>query len=74
MFDFLKLFYNQNIENNQFSDLSYNSLLQGNEICFNPDNFFFSPASPDELSFVLDCEKNNYENKIIDDWEGYDDF
>jgi len=69
MFNFLKLFYNQNIENNQFSDLSYNSFLQGNEIGVNPDNALFSPALLDELSFFLDCEKNNDENKIIDDWE-----
>lgn len=69
MFKFLGLFYNQSLENKQFSDLSYNSFLQGNEVGVNPDNALFSPASLDELSFVLDCEKNNDENKIIDDWE-----
>lgn len=67
MFNFLRLFYNQNIENNQFSDLSYNSFLLGNEVGVNPDNSLFSPASLDELSFVLDCEKKEFENDIFDD-------
>lgn len=69
MLNFLKSFYNQNIENNQFSDLSYNSFLQGSEVGVNPDNALFSPASLDELSFVVDCEKKEFENDIFDDWE-----
>lgn len=69
MFKFLESFYNLSVENIQYVDLSYNSFLQGDEVGVNPDNVLFSPASLDELSFVLDCEKNNDENKIIDDWE-----
>lgn len=42
----------------QNADLSYNSFLQGNEVGVNPDNPLFSPASLDELSFVVDCSKN----------------
>ena len=69
MFNFLKSFFNQNIENIQTADLSYNSFIQGNEIGINPDNVNFPPSSLDEVSFVLDCEKEEFENDNFDDWE-----
>lgn len=56
--NFLKSFFISSVENMQNADLSYNSFLEGNEVGVNPDNTNFSNSSLDELSFIVDCSKN----------------
>jgi hypothetical protein len=56
---FISLFYYSVEEKQQYADLPFNSFVQGHDVGVNPDNDLFSPVTFDELSFVLDCEKNN---------------
>lgn len=56
---FISCFYYSVEEKQQYADLPFNSFVQGHDVGVNPDNEFFSPVTLDELSFVLDCEKNN---------------
>ncbi|MDP3119948.1 MAG: hypothetical protein Q8N01_06010 [Sulfuricurvum sp.] len=58
MFNFLNWFYRPSIENKINADLSYNAFLDGHEIGVNPENDLFDPSSLDELSYILDCERN----------------
>lgn len=62
MINFLNWFYRSSVENKINADLSYNAFLDGHELGVNPDNDLFNSSSLDELSFVLDCERNNFDS------------
>ncbi|MFA5214439.1 hypothetical protein [Sulfuricurvum sp.] len=57
---FISWFYYSVEEKQQYADLPFNSFVHGHDMGVDPDNAFFSPVTLDDLSFVLDCEKNNY--------------